>query len=261
MPRLIAIIRNPLAISALVCSRTHDFAIDAPEWRHGYRQDRVALASLSETLCPWRDKDVKAWRALAKVPALGGRAALAIVRALIGSVADPETTTSGLPPPSFATSADLRPYLCGSEGEELLLSRLDKTLDEATAGLDFPDWHWRQRQDIAALPAGFRESFLWGLHLSPWEMVRVTHAIYDQLELDHDTDLRRAMSLLLSLAERRLGVGWAEVICNCEPQQRARAVELVIETSAYARAPSDAIGTAIAEHNWDDAAALIDEDS
>ncbi len=261
MPRLIAVVRRPLAITALVCSRTHDFAIDDPEWRHGYRQDRVALASLSEALCPWRDKDVKAWRALAKVPALGGRAALAIVRTLLGSVADPETDTSGLPPPTFATSVDLRPYLCGSEGEELLLARIDNTLNGASTDLDFPDWHWRRRRDLAALPAGFRTGFLWGLHLSPWEMVRVTHAVYDELELDRDAELRQAMSLLLSLADRHLGLSWSEVICSCEPGQRARAVELVIETCAYERAPTEDIGAAIAGRDWRGAAALVDEES
>ena len=257
MPRLIAVVRSPLALTALVCGRTHDFALDAPEWRYGYQVERVALASLSETVCPWRDKDVKAWRALAKVPALGARAALAIVRTLIGSAADPATVTSGLPTPSFATSADLRPYLCGADGEELLLSRMGDTLAAATANLDFPDWHWRQRHDIAALPAAFRTSFLWGLHLSQWEMVRVTLAIYDQLDLDHDAELRQAVSLLLSLADRRLGLGWAEAIADCDPAQRARAAELVIQTRAFARAPTSAISAALASHDWQGAAELI----
>jgi hypothetical protein len=258
--RLISVLRRPAAIVALVSERTHPFCPDSGQGHDGgaYSERVIPLSAASESVCPWKDKDVKAWRALASVPSLGDRAGLAIVRSIIGSVADPATPVDGLPELSFAAgSVDLRPYLCAPDGEHMLLECLGNVLDEVASALDFPDWHWKRRHDIAALPAEFRRSFLWGLHLSPWPMVRVTLAVYDELELEHNGDLRAAMARLLSFAERKAGIAWCEVIAQVDPPQRARAAELILESGAHARDPGAESPRALVESDWQRAYALL----
>jgi len=237
---------------ALVSERTHPFRALTEAWTGGYREQVMPLSRASEEVCPWKDVDVKAWRALSSVPQLSERAGIAIVRSIIGSVADPAPAVDGLPELSFdsGSGVDLRPYLCDSDGEERLLARLGGVLDEVGQELEFPDWHWNRRADIAALPAQFRRCFLWGLHLAPWSMVRVTLTVYDQLELEQRHDLRFAIARLLSLAERKLGIAWCEVIGEVDPDHRARAAELILETRAYAAAPCDQARRHVVASDW-----------
>ncbi len=250
--RLFSVLRRPLALIALVVERDRDRpppSRASPDWRPGYRERAVPLAQLSEAICPWRDKDVKAWRALARVPRLEGRAALAVIRAVIGSVADPETVPDQLPPLT-GDSFDLRPHLCHPDGEKLLIDRIADQVEAATAELDFPDWHWRNRAEIAELPREFRRSFLWGLHLSPWSMVRVTAAVFDELELAGAPELRLAVAQLLLRAERRVGLAWCAALAEVAPTERARAAELIVESELWRLGPSPDVTAALVAADW-----------
>lgn len=239
MQRLIAVVRRPQVIVALVSERVRPFAADQAG-HDPYREQAVPLSMVSEAVCPWKEKDVRAWRALASVPRLNERAALAIVRSVIGSVADPDAVVPPLPPLRFGLeSADVRPYLCTPDGEAELLAGLHEVLSSVTDEVEFPDWHWQRRRDIAALPGGFRTSFLWGLHLSPWEQIESTLAAYQQLELDDRPDLRRGVARLLSLARRPLGLWWCDLLLEVPAAQQLRAAELILESRAYEQAPDD----------------------
>jgi hypothetical protein len=239
MTRLIAVIRRPQVIVALVSERTRPFTAEQAG-RDPYREQIVPLSTLSEAVCPWKDKDVRAWRALASVPRLNERAALAIVRSIIGSVVDPDSEVSALPPLRFGgASVDVRPYLCTPFGEADLLAGLHEVLDSVTDEVEFPAWHWHRRHDLAALPAGFRRGFLWGLHLSPWEQVEATLAAYRELGLDQQPELRLALARLLSLARRPLGLWWCDLLAELPAADRLRAAELIIESRAYEQAPDD----------------------
>jgi hypothetical protein len=239
MQRLIAVLRRPQVIVALISERARPFSAEQAG-RDPYREQVVALTAVSEAVCPWRDKDVRAWRALSSVPRLNERAALAIIRSVIGSVVDPDAAVPPLPPLRFGgASVDVRPYLCSADGEDELLTGLHEVLDSVTDEVEFPAWHWHRRHDIAALPAGFRRGFLWGLHLSPWEQVEATLAAYQQLELDAHPDLRRALARLLSLARRPLGLWWCDLLVEVPAAQQLRAAEIILESRAYEQAPDD----------------------
>src|SRR5262245_35991283 len=162
MDRLISVLRRPTGIFALVSRPSGDPA-------DPYREELQPLASTPLEVCPWRDKDVKAWRALGRVEAMTPRTALAIIRSLIGSAADPDLPAAELGTPRLNGYGDLRPYLCSPDSEQLLIDQMDEALAAATESTGFPDWHWRRRRELAALPAQFRRGFLWGLHLSDWE--------------------------------------------------------------------------------------------
>lgn len=239
MQRLIAVIRRPQVIVALVSDRARPFSA-AEAGRDPYREEVVPLSMVSEAVCPWKDKDVRAWRALSSVPRLNERAALAIVRSIIGSVLDPDSEVTELPPLRFGgASVDVRPHLCNPDGEAELLAGLHEVLDSVTEEVEFPAWHWHRRHEVAALPAGFRHGFLWGLHLSPWDQVEATLAAYRELRLDQHPDLRRALARLLSLARRPLGLWWCDLLAELPAADRLRAAELIIESRAYEQAPDD----------------------
>jgi len=234
--RLIAVIRRPGAVLALVSERA-PAAASGPS-AGPYREALVPLAAVSEAICPWKDKDVRAWRSLARVPGLSRRAGVAIVRTIIGSTVDPDAVPAELSPLSFSRGpVNLQPHLCAADGEQELLDVLGDVLTEVSRDTDFPDWHWNRRHSLAVLPDHFRRSFLWGLHLSPWSTVEHTLAVYEALELDSDAPLRRALARMLSLADRSLGLAWSRAIADVEPGERLALCERVVETGAYATHP------------------------
>jgi hypothetical protein len=248
--RLISVLRRPQTIVALVSAPTGDAG--AP-----YSERVIPLSTISESICPWRDKDVKAWRALARVPNLSPRAGLAIVRALIGSVVDPDVEPPAPTPLDAAPPLDLRPNLCSPAGERALIERMGQSLEAATSDVDFPDWHWRRRDQIAELPRGFRRYLLWGLHLSPWERVVVTLGIYDRLALDEAPALLLATARLLSLADRPTGIAWCEVIDRVAPPDRARVAAMIAESGAHAARPTGAVADLMEARQWADAIAEL----
>jgi len=252
MQRLISVLRRPGAIVAVVSDRSGPFSLQPSDgYEPGYSERVEPLASTSDAVCPFKAKDVKAWRSLARVPSLGERAGLAIVRAIIGSVADPAAPVNGLPALRFDDGAvDLRPYLCSPDSEQMLLGRIGRVLDEVASELDFPDWHWKQRHDIAELPAAFRRNFLWGLHLSPWAMVRVTLAVFDELRLEQDLSLCRAVARLFSLTERKLAIAWCEVIGEIDAGERVRATEVILESGGHRREPGTEGKRALVRGEW-----------
>jgi len=220
--RLISVLRRPTGIVAL---------ISAPAGARDqgpYRDEIQPLSATSLAICPWRDKDVKAWRALGRVDTLTPRAALAIIRSLIGSVTDPDAQVADLGTPDFSGPIDLRPYLCSPASEQQLIDQMGDVLEAATGSIGFPDWHWRRRLELAALPAGFRRHFLWGLHLSGWETVEATLAIYQQLDLDADLALRRLVARMLSLADRPAGLDGARRIAGLAPAERLAAAAAIL---------------------------------
>jgi hypothetical protein len=243
MQRLIAVLRRPQGIFGLVSDRVRAFDPKLAHFTDPYRESVVPLASVPESVCPWRDKDVKAWRALSAVPALSRRAGVAIVRAVIGSVADPTGAPGWLPPLSASFGArggavDLRPYLCSAAHEQDLLEALGGTLTQVSADTSFPEWHWTHRLAIAELPLAFRRRFLWGLHLSPWSQLELTLGVYEALDLEHEDMLSRGLARLLSFCERPIGIAWCHVIGDVAPPERARACELILESGAYQRQPT-----------------------
>lgn len=228
MQRLLSVVRRPDAILAIVSVPGRG---DAP-----FVSQRVPLSQVSEAVCPWRDKDVRAYTALARVPSMSRRAAQAIARTLIGSVCDPEAEIAEPGPLAFgAAPVDLRPQLCSPAGEERLLSAFADALPE---GGDLPTWHWHRRRDIAALPAGFRLELLWGLHLSSWEQVELTLAAHRALGLEDDAALRAAVARLLSHADRECGLWWCDLLAEAEPAARTPLAALVVATGAHRDRPS-----------------------
>lgn len=250
MQRLISVLRRPTGILALISARTGPFCAPGGDAADPYREELQPLASTSEAICPWRDKDVKAWRALGRVDNMTPRSALAIIRSLIGSVADPAVPVGDLGAPHLNGPTDLRPYLCSPASEQLLVDQMNEALEAATADTGFPDWHWRRRQDLAALPGPFRRSFLWGLHLSPWEVVEQTLALYQALDLAGQPALRRAVARLLSFADRPIGLAWGELIRDVDPGLRTAAVELVLETGAHGRGPDPDARALLGAGRW-----------
>lgn len=244
MQRLIAVLRRPQGIFGLVSDRVRAFDPKISHFTDPYRESVVPLASVPESVCAWRDKDVKAWRALGAVPALSRRAGVAIVRAVIGSVADPANEPGWLPPLSAAFGSrrgavDLRPYLCSAAHEQELLHALGDTLIQVSSDTSFPDWHWTHRLAIAELPPAFRRRFLWGLHLSPWHQLELTLAVYEALDLERDEVACRGVSRLLSFCARPIGIAWCHAIADVAPPERARACELILESGAYQRQPTE----------------------
>lgn len=253
MQRLIAILRRPQTIVALVSERSGEAEVP-------YSERVVPLSAVSESVVPWRDKDVKAWRALARVPKLNARAGAAIIRALIGSVVDPDVEVAATTAIEFgATPIDLRPHLCTAAGELALLESMGDNLAAATSEVDFPDWHWTRRAQIEELPGGFRRYLLWGLHLSPWERLVVTLGVYDRLGLDDDPVLLLAMARLLSLADRATGIAWCEIIDRVRAPDRARAAALIAESGAHSTAPTESVAERLVARTWGEAAEALVE--
>jgi hypothetical protein len=231
--RLVSVLRRPTGIFALVSAPTGDPT-------DPYQERLQPLAATPLEVCPWRDKDVKAWRALGRVEAITPRTALAIIRSLIGSVADPDLPAADPGALRLDGYGDLRPYLCSPDSEQLLIDQMDEALAAATADTGFPDWHWRRRRELAALPAAFRRSFLWGLHLSEWQTVDRTLALYRALELEAQGPLRRALARLLSLADRPTGLAWGDRIGALPAGARLGEVARILDSGAHASAPDPA---------------------
>ncbi len=223
-------LRRPAGIFALTSQPTAEAA-------DPFREVLQPLADTPLEVCPWRDRDVKAWRALGRVDTMTERSALAIIRSLIGSVADPDVPVADLGPPVLNGYIDLRPYLCAPASEQLLIDQMTEVLAAATESTGFPDWHWRRRAELVALPAGFRRSFLWGLHLSPWALLERTLAAYRALELDDRAPLRRALARLLSFADRPEGLAWTERLVDAAPAARLGEVTRMLESGAAALRP------------------------
>ncbi len=261
--RLLAVLRRPEILVAVVSQRRADFERVSRTDVDPYIERAVPLAQTPESICPWRDKDVKAWRALGSVGQLNSRAALAIVRTLIGSVAWPIIDIVPAPLASAQRGVlDLRPLLCHPSGEQQLIEQMRSVLDALTAddATEFPSWHWSRRLELAALPAEFRRLFLWGLHLSSWRQLELTLAAFDALELDQAPPLRRAVARLLSMAPRDVGLAWCGVLAELQPGARTRGAELILESGAVAMMPTEAAAAALeraAHHGADAPAELV----
>lgn len=258
VPRLIAVLRQPRAVLALLSERTGPLSSDAAALPVPYRERRVPLADVSEAICPWRDRDVRAWTALGRVPNPSRRASLATLRALIATVADPAAQVGELPPLDFSRPpVDLRPYLCSPRHEQDLIDAIADVLEDATRDLEFPDWHWTRRDRIADMPAGFRTHFLWGLHLSPWSQVELTRAVYDDFDLGGETALRSAIARLLSLADREDGLWWCDALAETPAPHRVRAAELVLESGGSRTRPDRSVRDALAATDWPQATRML----
>lgn len=235
-PRLLAVIRRPGALSAVVTRRNPRFPTDPAE--APCLVDAMAMTGLPEAICPWRDTDLKAWRSLQRVPDLNKRAALAIVRTLIASVSAPDAAVGELRPLDFSRGAvDLQPYLCSAAGEQLLLAAIAEPLIAASEHTELPEWHITHRQQITELPAEFRRTMLWGLHLSPWPRVEQTRAAFDTLGLATDAALRMAVARLLTLTDRDVGLAWLSALCDLPPDRRIAAACAALDTGVVQSMP------------------------
>lgn len=251
--RLLSVLRKPLVLVGVVSRRRRPFDLDAAP-AEPYVDVALSLSAMSPATCPWRDNDLKAWRALSNVPRMTNRASLAIVRALIGSVADPDSVPADLPALDPAhPPRDLRPHLCRPDHEEILIAGIEDALAHATA---MPEWHWQRRRELAALPRQFRRLFLWGLHLRPWTDVAAALAAFEALDLEAAPGLCSGLARLWSLAGPELGVAWAGLALSLEPARRCRAIELVLESGAALRAPEEADAEALASDDRGALAAL-----
>jgi len=251
--RLLAVLRRPQVLVGLVSRRRRPFdpSVAAAE---PYVDVPLALSQVLITTCPWKDKDCNTWRALGNVPRMSERAMLAVVRTVIGSVCDPDHVSEVAPLDPRALPRDLRPHLCNPEGEAQLIGSVLDALTAATETTELPDWHWHRRDDIAALPAEFRRLLLWSLHLRPWEQVLEVLAAYEALELDAHPGLRSAVARLLSYAGPDTTVAWCGLLHGLAPARRTRALELVLESNARTRLPTDQDQAALA--TGDDRGAL-----
>jgi hypothetical protein len=254
--RLISIIRRPQVLVTLVGRRRVPFSLESshPE---PYVEVPIAMSRVLERTCPWRDKDDKAWRALGNVPRMTDRAALALIRIIIGSVADPEQRPTDLPTiDPAAVPRDLRPHLCHPEHEQQILDSMSDALAAASGDTDMPEWHWSKRRELGALPPDFLRLFVWSLHLSPWPRMLEMLAAFEALELGQPAKagLRSAMARLLSLAGGERALAWAGLLLSLPAERRVRAAELVIESGAHAREPTDgdqqALGSADDREAW-----------
>jgi hypothetical protein len=206
-----------------------------------YLVESFALTAVPDHVCPWKETDLKAWRSLQRVPDLNKRAALAIVRAMIGSVAAPELQPGVLRAVDFSRGPlDLQPHMCRAEGEQLLLAMIADPLIVATGQTELPEWHITHRHQIADLPAEFRRQFLWGLHLSPWARVERTLAYYEELGLAADAGLCAAVARLLTLTDRDVGLAWLEILAATPGEQRAATACEIMESGKVREMPEAA---------------------
>jgi hypothetical protein len=140
---------------------------------------------------------------------------------------------------------DLRPHLCHPDGERWLLAQIREALPR-TGEVELADWHWHRRDDLAALPAGFRRHFLWGLALSSWLQVELTRAAYDALALESDLQCRRAVARLLSIADREVGLWWCDALAELPGGLRARAAATVLGRGIHRQRPDPEMRRALA---------------
>lgn len=232
--------------------RPFDLAKTSPE---PYVEVPLALSQVAPRTCPWKDKDAKAWRALSNVPHMSERANLALIRIIIGSVADPGSVPQDLgelDPKSMPK--DLRPHLCVASHEQVLLDSVVDTLQATSEQTEMPDWHWNRRRELESLPPEFRRLFLWSLHLHPWERISEMLAAFDALHLGDDAPLRGAMARLLSRTGPVRALAWSGLLLGLAPDRRLRAAELILESGAATREPTEADATILA--SGDDAAAM-----
>ena len=235
-PRLLSVLRRPGGLSALVSTRNPDYESgDTETWP--YLETLGSLGDVPESICPWRDRDLKAWRSLRSVPAINKRAATAIVRSIIGSVVAPDVRIGHLDDLDFSRPVDLQPYLCSADGEQAVLLLIADTVTLATENTDLPDWHLTHRQQLPALLAEFRRTFLWGLHLSPWDRVERTARLYDELSLDTSPALRCAIARMLTLTDRETGLAWCEALRAIAPDRRTQSVHAIVESGAMRQHP------------------------
>jgi hypothetical protein len=246
--RLLAVLRRPEMVTAVVSVRRRPFQLDSHDLP--YAELSVPLAQTLETTCPWKDRDVNAWRALGKVPNMSKRAALAVIRILVATVADPSAKLDNLGDIDPANPPnDFRPYLCSPIHEQQVLDSLGELLDEVSKESNFPDWHWHRRQELSALPSGFRRLCLWTMHLSDWESLQAVLSAYDHLALEANPHLASAFARLLSLAGPARAVEWAGVLSLCSKDRRLRGAELIIESGVLSTSPTDEAAEAVAEED------------
>lgn len=253
---LLAVFRRPEMLLALLSERRSPFEAGAPAQDDPYVDRVIPLASVPEELCPWRDVDVKAWKGLGRVPNLSGRTVQAIVRSVLGSVPEPSIKFEDPGEVRFGAHAvDLRPPLCHPNGEKQLLKQVTPALREEASEL--PSWHWTHRDELAALPKGFRRYLLWGLSMSPWTHVELMLAVHDVLDLTHKPQLMRAVARLALLSRVERCLQWCDVVAEVDDAHRVHVVELVIELGAYGSSPSADCRLAIIEANWPRAKKLL----
>ena len=161
------------------------------------------------------------------------------------------------PKPPRAGPVDLRPHLCVAADEDRVLQRLSPHFDEAvargerihTCGEVLRErgraalrpygqcWAPECREQIAALPAGFRRHLLWNLRGCDWEHISTALSAYWALGLERDGQLRRCVSALLATYPVKTAADWCHVIAEMPPQRRIHFAELLIESAAYRTTP------------------------
>ncbi len=241
MTVLVAVFRRPEMLKALLCER-HNNA----DGTTAYLERIVALSAVPEEMCPWGDADIRAWRSLQKVPMMSARATKAIVRSLLSTVVDPEYSPPEARELRFDTGAvDLRPMLCGPLGEQRVLSEQGDAIACHRVSSELPDWHWSMREEIGALPPGFRRHFLWGLSLAPWEHVELMLAVYNALQLAEDSEFSFALARMAIVGKRETILWWCDVFADVEAQWRVRAVQLVLEAGAQGARPDATVRDAL----------------
>lgn len=227
MHRLLGIVRHAAGMTAVVSS---DEGLDehvSQRVVHPCVSGQVPLSRLPEAIWPARDKDDRAWRSLGRVPGLGHRAALAVIRVMMGSVT--EHLTAPTEPLRFGRGpADLRPYLCNPEGESQIIAAIGPVIQEVSANAELPTWHWTHRHEIAALPAGFRTHFLWSLHLHPWPLVGAMAAAYEALGLAQDLPLRDVCARFAGLVPIETALETFDRILDESPVDRLHVLRVAL---------------------------------
>lgn len=255
MTVLVAVFRRPEMLKALLCERTTN-----ADGETSYVERMLPVSSVPEDMCPWGDADIRSWRSLGKVPNMSRRATKAIVRTLLSTVIDPDYDAPDVRDFAFGKGpVDLRPLLCNAPGEERVLKELEETIAAHRTSSELPDWHWTHRHEVAALPAGFRRHFLWGLSLAPWSHVELMHAVYESLEMANAPEFSLALARMAIVGKRETILWWCDVFADVSATERTRAVRLVLEAGAQGAAPSDDIRSAMAKGDWGAAAKALAE--
>ncbi len=224
-------------LKALLSFRNRPFDPEALDSSDPYVDRILPLNQVPDDLCPWRDKDVKAWRSLAKVPKMSPRAAQAVVRSLLSTVVEPGLHLDDPGEITFGSSAiDLRPSLCHPAGEERLLAMVGAAQG---VGSELPTWHWSNRQEIAGFAPSFRYYFLWRLSLASWEQVELVAAMHESLQLAEQQPLCRAVARLFAATKGDSALWWCDAIADAPVEFRVRATELVLVAGAQERRPTE----------------------
>jgi hypothetical protein len=252
MSRLVSVLRRPELMLSVSVERARPFSsVPGPGV---FRTRTAALTQTPEAICPWRDRDVRAWKSLGRVPNLSRRAAQAIVRSLIASVVAPSHEARELGELRFGGSpVDVRPYLCQLDGEELLLEMLGEAIPRDT---ELAPWHFERRAELAALPDKFQHYLLWGLALSGWPQVELTLAVYNELGLESDEESLLAVALIFTLCDRDAGLWWCDVLAELAPEVRAHAISVAIESEVLGARPDDDVRSLMIAGEWDDVLAM-----